>query len=85
MITAPRKALMLTTVAAAALGLAGCSGQEETTYEADVTDESGDGFVVSDENPDAVEVELPETEMTPVAPEAEGAAADEAEAPAEAE
>lgn len=53
----------------AALALAACGAQEEKTYEADATDESGGELIVTPEDPDAVPVDIPETEMTPVAPE----------------
>ena len=59
--------------ALAALALAACGAQEETTYEADATDESGGELIVTPEDPEAVPVDIPETEMTPVAPD-EGAA-----------
>ncbi len=55
----------------AALALGACA-KEEPTYEADVTDESGGEMVVSDVDPDAVPVDTPDTEMTPVAPSEDG-------------
>lgn len=53
----------------AALALAACGEAEETTYEVDATDESGGELIVTEEDPEAVEVDLPETEMTNVPPE----------------
>lgn len=51
----------------AALALASCGSEEtETTYEAGVEDVSGGELIVTDPNEPAVEVELPETPMTPV-------------------
>ena len=66
-----------------ALALAGCGSAEDTepTYETDVEDLSGGELIVSEEDPDAVPVDTPDTEMTPV-PEGEEAVAEE-EAPAE--
>ena len=47
--------------------LGGAEPQDtEPTYEAGVTDESGGELIVGEPDPDAVEVELPETPMTPV-------------------
>jgi ABC-type glycerol-3-phosphate transport system substrate-binding protein len=57
---------------AALLGVAACGGEEAPAeYEADVTDESGGELVVEDADAeaDAVDVTLPETEMTSVPPE----------------
>jgi len=51
----------------AVLALAACSEPAETTYEAGVTDESGGELIVTEETP-AVDVEVPETAMTPVPP-----------------
>lgn len=56
-----------------ALALAACGGdggeEERMTYEADVTDESGGAFVVTDpEDPRVEDLDLPETPMTPVPP-----------------
>ncbi len=59
-------ALRLAVPALAALALAACGAEEEKTYEADVTDESGGEIIVTDVDPAAVDVELPETEMTNV-------------------
>ena len=62
---------------AAALTVAACSqAQEEKSYETDVVDESGGELIVTQPDPDAVEVDLPETEMTnvPVTDESDGAA-----------
>lgn len=55
--------------ALAAFALAACGAPEETSYEADATDESGGELIVSEVDPEAAPVDLPETEMTPVAPE----------------
>jgi len=54
---------------AAALAIAACGAEEDTatTYEADVTDESGGELIVTDPQDPAVEdVQLPDTPMTPV-------------------
>jgi|TARA_R100000049_G_C1954182_1_gene105395 ABC-type glycerol-3-phosphate transport system substrate-binding protein len=56
----------LTLPLAAMLGLAACSQAEEKTYEADATDQSGGELIVTDENPDAVPVDTPDTAMKPV-------------------
>lgn len=68
----------------AALSLAACGGAEETerTYEAGVTDIGGGELIVTEPDPEAVQVNLPETPMVPVRPEAEGDSAAEP-APAE--
>lgn len=50
----------------AALALAACSQSEDKAYEADVVDESGGELIVTQPDPDAVPVDLPETEMTNV-------------------
>ncbi|TIX48873.1 hypothetical protein [Alteraurantiacibacter aquimixticola] len=65
----------------AALTLAACQA-EEPEFEVDATDESGGELIAVPEG-EGVQVDLPETEMTPVV---EGAAAEDAmaeEAPAE--
>ena len=64
-------ALLVIVVVIWMLGGFGGAGEEEaTTYEADVEDVSGGELIVSDPDAPAVEdVELPETEMTPVPPE----------------
>lgn len=49
---------------AAALGLAACSSEQPKGYETDTVDKSGGELIVEDENPDAVDVKLPETQMT---------------------
>ncbi len=65
--TSSRKASALLPMAAAlAFTLAACQA-EETTYEADSEDMSGGELVVSEDNAEAVDVDLPETAMTPVA------------------
>jgi len=48
-----------------AAALAACGGAKETTYEADSTDKGGGDLIVTEETP-AVDVDLPETPMTPV-------------------
>lgn len=58
-----------------AAALAACEKPQETTYEADATDQSGGDLIVTEETP-AVDVDLPETPMTPVP-------AEDAAAPAE--
>ncbi|QZD91388.1 hypothetical protein K3162_07325 [Qipengyuania xiapuensis] len=51
----------------AALALAACGGEaEEPTYEADAEDMSGGELIVTEEDPDAVPVDTPDTPMTPV-------------------
>ncbi len=62
--------------AALAFTLAACSAEEEPTYETDVEDVSGGELIVTEDDPEAVDVDLPDTEMTPV-PEGEEAAAEE--------
>lgn len=57
-------ALML----AAGFTLAACSEQKERTFETRTEDRSGGEFIVTDADREGVEVELPRTEMTPVAP-----------------
>ncbi len=54
--------------AAMLLGLAACGDAEDTTVEPDVEDVSGGEMIVTEQTP-AVPVDVPETEMTPVAPE----------------
>ncbi|MCB2089280.1 MAG: hypothetical protein H6918_00345 [Sphingomonadaceae bacterium] len=72
-----RKTALVALPLAGALALTACSQQaEEPTYEADATDESGGELIVSDVDPAAVPVDVPETEMTPVAPEGEEAPAE---------
>lgn len=61
---------------AAALALAACGAKEETTYEADAEDVGGGELIVTEQDPDAVPVDTPDTPMTN-AP-AEGAAAEDA-------
>ncbi len=58
---------------ASALTLTACGEPEEKSYEADVTDESGGKLIVSEPDPDAVPVDLPETKMTAVPAENETA------------
>jgi len=63
---------------AAALALAACGGEaEEATYETDVVDESGGELIVTDPEAEGVDVQLPETPMTPVPADEEAAAAAE--------
>ena len=61
---------------AAALALAACAEAEDTTYEVDATDEGGGELIVADQQPEAVEVDTPDTPMTNVPEE-------DAEVPAE--
>ncbi|KWV95056.1 hypothetical protein [Erythrobacter sp. AP23] len=56
---------------AAALALVACGEAEDTTYEVGATDEGGGELIVSEEDPNAVEVDLPETPMTNVPEEGE--------------
>jgi hypothetical protein len=63
---------------AATMAIAGCGQSAETSYETDVVDESGGELIVSDVDPDAVPVDLPETEMVNVpADEGDGESAEE--------
>lgn len=56
--------------AASLAALAACGSSEDAaTYEADVSDESGGSLIVSEPDPSAVPVDLPDTPMTPVPPE----------------
>ncbi len=65
----------LTLAVGAALAVAACNqAQEEKAYEADVVDESGGELIVTQPDPDAVPVDLPETEMTNVPASDEGGA-----------
>ena len=51
----------------AAMALAACGGaEEEATYEVDAVDKSGGEFTVREADEPGVEVDVPETEMTPV-------------------
>ena len=61
---------------AAALALAACAESEDPTYEVDATDEGGGELIVAEQQPDAVEVDTPDTPMTNVPEE-------DAEVPAE--
>jgi hypothetical protein len=61
----------IATPALALLGaamLAGCSESPEKTFETRTEDKSGGEFIVTEMDREGVEVELPKTEMTPVAP-----------------
>jgi hypothetical protein len=62
----------LALAAIAAFGLSACGSEQPQNYETDVVDKSGGELIVVDEDPDAVDVTLPETPMTnaPAAPEA---------------
>ena len=51
-------------IAATALMLAACGQQEERTFEADAQDESGSELIVTEETPEAVDVDMPEAPMT---------------------
>ena len=58
------------TAAILVLALAACTGEaEEKIYEVGATDEGGGELIARDADPDEVKVELPETAMTPTAPE----------------
>ena len=66
----------------ALIALAACAQEpEKKTYEADVEDVGGGELIVTQEDPDAVPVDLPETPMTPVP--VDGEEAGEEEPPAE--
>ena len=58
------------------MALAACAESEDTTYEVDATDEGGGELIVTEQQPDAVEVDTPDTPMTNVPEE-------DAEVPAE--
>lgn len=52
---------------AASISLAACAeAEEKPTYEAGVEDVGGGELIVTEQTPGAVEVDLPETPMTPV-------------------
>jgi len=51
---------------AAAFALSACGQAEDTTYEVDATDEGGGELIVTEQQPDAVEVDTPDTPMTNV-------------------
>lgn len=61
-----RYGVRLALATAAALSVAACNQAEDKTYETDVVDESGGELIVTQPDPDAVPVDLPETEMTNV-------------------
>jgi len=61
---------------ASALALAACAEAEDTTYEVDATAAGGGERIVAEQQPDAVEVDTPDTPMTNVPEE-------DAEVPAE--
>ena len=54
----------LTLSLVASLAVAACSQAQERSYEVDATDESGGDLIVTEVDPDAVPVDLPEVEMT---------------------
>lgn len=62
-----------------ALGLAACAQEQPTDFETDVVDKSGGELIVEDEDPNAVEVKVPETKMTNVPDEAQATGAPEAQ------
>ena len=66
----------LTLALVATLAVAACNQAEERRFETDVEDTSGGKLIVSEEDRNAVDVDLPETEMTN-APVEEDAPADE--------
>ncbi len=60
---------VMSCAAIAALALAGCSPEpEERTFETRTEDMSGGELIVRDADEPGVDVELPATAMTPVAP-----------------
>ena len=60
--------LRLAAPVAAALLLAACAQEaEEKTYATDVEDVGGGELIVTQEDPDAVPVDTPDTPMTPTA------------------
>ena len=63
-------------LAALALAACGAAEEEEVVSEADVEDVSGGELIVSEEDPDAVPVDTPDTPMTPVPVDEEEAAAE---------
>lgn len=66
----PRASIALLPLAAA-FALSACGGEpEDATYEAGVEDSSGADLIVTEEDPAAVPVDLPETPITPVPVEA---------------
>ena len=75
-----KTALRAAVVGAFALSLAACQS-EEVELEADAEDLSGGELITTPVDAEGVEVDLPETEMTPVAE--EGIEAADAEAAAE--
>lgn len=56
---------------------AGLFEAKETVYRADVEEQGGGEIIVTEKNPAAVPVELPEATITPAAPESEAAPAGE--------
>lgn len=68
--SSPRRASGLLPLAAALvlpLALAACGGQEEETeFATDTVDQSGGELIVSEQDPNAVPVDTPDTPMTPV-------------------
>ena len=65
-----RSAAFASLAGAFALSLAACQA-EEPSFEADAEDMSGGELIVAPEDAEGVDVELPETPMTPVAESAE--------------
>ena len=61
-----RKHRIAAVTALAALGLAACSEPAERTFETRTEDRSGGEFIVTPADREGVDVELPETAMTPV-------------------
>lgn len=66
----------LTLSLVATLAVAACSQAQERKYEVDAKDKSGGELIVTEVDPDAVPVDLPEVEMTSV-PDDETEAAEE--------
>lgn len=64
----PSPKALLPLPAALLLALAACDNPDEPTYEAGAEDLSGSELIVTEEDPDAVPVDVPDIEMTPVPP-----------------
>jgi hypothetical protein len=64
----PRHLMATSFMLLGGIALAACSESPEKTFETRTEDKSGGEFIVTDANREGVEVELPKTEMTPVAP-----------------
>ncbi|MFL0354892.1 hypothetical protein ACI5KX_00315 [Erythrobacter sp. GH1-10] len=63
----PDSPIAFPAAAVLALAVAACSGEEEQkTYEVGAEDVGGGELIAREADPDEVEVDLPETPMTPV-------------------